>query len=172
MHAFDREDLGKPCAGNLHARFEEGGGGGLYPSLRYSTVLLLFVSVPADAHQLISMSCPRAGPVGNLFRSMLKNGSTFMPSGPTWTNRTKNRPEWSSVLRERVRDIHPLAVAGHVHHVRLNARRDRALELGMLGVGDVPLLDQVVAKAAHVEVFVVGALAQVGRQVRRCRRPS
>ena len=38
--------------------------------------------------QLISMSCPRAGPVGSLFRSMLKNGSTFMPSGPTCTSRT------------------------------------------------------------------------------------
>ena len=73
---------------------------------------------------------------------------------------------------QRVRDVHPLAVAGHVHHVGLNARGDRARELRMLGVGDVPLLDQVVAEAAHVEVLVVGALPQVGRELRRCRRPS
>jgi hypothetical protein len=33
--------------------------------------------------QLINISCPRAGPVGNLFKSIFKNGSTFMPSGPT-----------------------------------------------------------------------------------------
>ena len=33
-------------------------------------------------YQLISMSCPRAGPVMKWFRSMLKNGSTFIPSGP------------------------------------------------------------------------------------------
>jgi hypothetical protein len=32
--------------------------------------------------QLRSISCPRAGPVGKWFRSILKNGSTFMPSGP------------------------------------------------------------------------------------------
>ncbi len=31
--------------------------------------------------------------------------------------------------QERVGDVHPLAVAGHVHHVGLNARGDRALEL-------------------------------------------
>ena len=29
--------LGKPCAGNLHARFEEGGGGRVNRPLRYST---------------------------------------------------------------------------------------------------------------------------------------
>ena len=34
----------------------------------------------------------------------------------------------------------------------------------MVGVGDVPLLDQVVAEAAHEEVFVVGALAEVRGQ--------
>jgi hypothetical protein len=39
-------------------------------------------------HQLIRMPCSRAGPVGKWVKSMLKNGSTFMPSRPTWTNRT------------------------------------------------------------------------------------
>ena len=120
--------------------------------------------VGRGTRQLISMSCPRAGPVGNLFRSMLKNGSTFMPSGPTWISRTQNRPAWSRVREERVGDVHPLAVAGHVHHVRLDAGRDGAEELRMVGVGDVPLLDHVVAEAADEEVAVVGALAQVGRQ--------
>src|SRR5215813_9425393 len=44
--------------------------------------------VPGLFRQFSSMSCPRAGPVGSLFRSTLKNGSTFMPSGPMCTNRT------------------------------------------------------------------------------------
>ena len=45
-----------------------------------------------ELSQFTSMSCPRAGPVGKWFRSMWKNGSTFIPSGPMWTNRTQNRP--------------------------------------------------------------------------------
>ena len=119
---------------------------------------------PIQPSQLISMSWPRAGPVGSLLRSTLKNGSTFMPSTPTWTSRTQNRPGVVERREQRVGDVHPLAVARDVHHVRLDARRDAAEQLGTLGVAHVPLLDLVAAEAADEQVAVVGALAEVGRQ--------
>jgi len=46
VHALDRENSGKPCAGKLHARFEEGGGGGLH---RPSATRLYFVVDPSKA---------------------------------------------------------------------------------------------------------------------------
>src|SRR5579883_2775591 len=46
--------------------------------------------------------------------------------------------------QQGVRDVHPLPIAGHVHHIGLDARDDAAGELGVLGVGDVPLLDRIV----------------------------
>jgi hypothetical protein len=42
--------LGKPCAGNLHARFEEGGGGGLS---RPSATRLIRVSYPDADRSLL-----------------------------------------------------------------------------------------------------------------------
>src|SRR3954454_17929015 len=62
---------------------------------------------------------------------------------------------------ERVGDVHPTAVAGDVHHVGLDAGRDGAEESGAVWVGDVPLLEQVVAEATDEEVAVVGTLAEV-----------
>ena len=46
------------------------------------------------------------------------------------------------------------------------------MSLGVLGVEDIPLLDQVVAEATDEEVAVVGALPQVGGQGAGVVRPS
>ena len=58
--------------------------------------------------QLISMSCPRAGPVGNLFRSMLKNGLTLRPSGrdtePTVRKTGPNGRESRAAILRRTSD--------------------------------------------------------------------
>ena len=137
---------------SLHKRFMEG----------HEARLLTTKRIPS---QYSNMSCPRAGPVGNLVRSTLKNGSIFMPSGPMWASRTQNVLRMVQRAQQRIRDVHALAVAGDVHHVRLHARDYGARQLRVLEVAHVPLLDLVGDKAADVQEAIVGRLAQVGRQL-------
>ena len=108
---------------------------------------------------------PRSGPPRT-------TSSTFSPSGVMRIRRTQNVSSRSRVESSEFDDVHPLAVARDVHHVRLRADLGRAEQLRVVGVGHVELLDRVAAEVADEQVLVVGALPQVGRQWGRCRRPS
>ncbi len=86
------------------------------------------------------------------------------PVGADVISRTQNRPAWSSVLNSEFETYILLPSPVTCIMLGWTPGRDGAEELGMVGVGDVPLLEQVVAEAAHEQVAVVGALPQVGRQ--------
>src|SRR5262245_44698834 len=60
--------------------------------------------------------------------------------------------------QERVRDVHPLAVARDMHHVGLHAWNDGAGQTWIFKIADIPLLKLVRAETADVEITIVRRL--------------
>src|SRR6516225_1204378 len=56
---------------------------------------------------------------------------------------------------EGIGDIHPLAIASDVHHVRLHAGTDAAGQPRLFEVAYIPLLDLVAAEATDVQEAVI-----------------